>query len=69
MKSICIKHIGVNTRYAGYIEYDNQFWQNLNLLQSSPMFIVSPATKNDAGKIVTNIMNGGQLKIDSIKNV
>jgi len=69
VKSICVKYIGVNARYAGYIEYDNQFWKNLSLIQSSPMFIVSHTTKNDVVKIADNIINGGQLKIDSIKNV
>lgn len=69
IKSICIKYIGVNARYAGYIEYDNQFWKNLNLIQSYPMFLVSRITKSDVIKIVDNIIIGNQMKIDSIKNV
>ena len=69
LRSICIKYIGVNAQYSGYIGYDYQFWKNLNLLQSSPLLIVSHNTRNDVQKIVDNILQDNQLKIDCIKNI
>jgi len=69
VKSVCIKYIGVDARYSGYIEYDFQFWRNLSLIQTAPRFIVSHSTQNDVMNIATNIIEGDQLKIDSIKNV
>lgn len=67
IKSVCIKYIGVLARYAGYIEYDFQFWRNLSLIHAAPRFIVSHSTENEVQKITTNIINGEQMKIDSLK--
>lgn len=69
VKSICIKYIGVNAFYAGFVEYDFQFWRNLSLIQTAPTFTVSHSTRNDIMKIATNIISGDQLKIGSIKHV
>jgi flagellar biosynthesis protein FlhG len=69
VKSICIKYIGVEARYSGYIEYDFQFWRNLSLIQTAPRFIVSTSTQNDVMKIANNILLGEQMKIDNLKNV
>ena len=69
IKSVCIKYIGVNARYVGYIEYDFQFWRNLSLIQTAPRFIVSHCTRNEVEKIARNILNGDQIKIDSLKYV
>jgi len=71
VKSVCIKYVGVEARYAGYIEYDYQFWRNLSLSQAVPHFTVSHSTQNDVMKIAENIINGDQLRIDSFsfKNV
>jgi len=69
IKSVCIKYIGVNARYSGYIEYDYQFWRHLSLIQSTPGITVSYAIKNDVMKIADNIISGDQMRIDSLKNV
>lgn len=69
VKSVCIKYIGVEARYSGYIEYDYQFWRNLSLIQSAPRFVVSHSTQNDIKKIAVNIMNNEQMKIDSLRTV
>lgn len=69
VKSICVKYIGVNARYSGYIEYDYQFWRHLSLIQSTPGVTVSYSIKGDVMKIVDNIISGDQMRIDSLKNV
>jgi flagellar biosynthesis protein FlhG len=69
VKSVCIKYIGVNARYSGYIEYDYQFWRHLSLIQSTPGITVSYSIKNDVMKIADNIISGDQMRIDSLKNV
>jgi flagellar biosynthesis protein FlhG len=69
VRSVCIKYIGLDARYVGYVEYDFQFWRNLSLIQTAPRFTVSHSTQNDVMKIATNIMNSEQLKIDNLKNV
>jgi len=69
VRSICIKYIGVETFYAGYIEYDFQFWKNLSLIQSAPTLNVSYSVKKDIMTITDNIIAGDQIKITSIKNV
>jgi len=71
IKSICIKYIGIETRYSGYIEYDFQFWRHLSLLQSSASsgVTVSYNIKNDVMKIANNIISGDQMRIDSLKNI
>ncbi|MCP5054337.1 MAG: MinD/ParA family protein [bacterium] len=69
VRSVCIKYIGVDARYSGYVEYDYQFWRNLSLIQAAPRFLASHSMQNDALKIANNIMNDDQLKIDSLKHV
>lgn len=69
VKSVCIKYIGVNARYSGYIEYDYQFWRHLSLIQSTPGVTVSYSIKSDVMKIANNIISGDQMRIDSLKNV
>ncbi len=69
VKSVCIKYIGVNARYSGYIEYDYQFWRHLSLIQSTPGITVSYSIKSDVMKIADNIISGDQMRIDSLKNV
>jgi len=69
IKSVCIKFIGVDARYVGYVEYDYQFWRNLSLIQAAPRFIVSSSTENEVKKIANNIIFNEQMKIDSIKFV
>ena len=71
IKSVCIKYIGVDARYCGYIEYDYQFWRHLSLIQSSAAagVTVSYSIKNDVMKIADNIISGDQMRIDSLKNV
>ena len=71
IKSVCIKYIGVDARYSGYIEYDYQFWRHLSLIQSSAAtgVTVSYSIKNDVMKIADNIISGDQMRIDSLKNV
>jgi flagellar biosynthesis protein FlhG len=69
IKSVCIKYIGVDARYSGYIEYDYQFWRHLSLIQSTPGITVSYSIQNDVMKIVDNIISGDQMRIDRLKNV
>jgi flagellar biosynthesis protein FlhG len=69
VRSVCIKFIGVDARYVGYVEYDYQFWRNLSLIQAAPRFIVSSSTENEVRKIAGNIISNQQMKIDSIKFV
>lgn len=68
IRSICIKYIGVDTRYVGYIEYDFQFWKNLSLIQHAPSLNVSYSVQKDIMRIAENILSGNQMKISSIKN-
>jgi flagellar biosynthesis protein FlhG len=68
IRSICIKYIGVETRYVGYIEYDFQFWKNLSLIQHAPSLNVSYSVQKDIMRIAENILSGEQMKISSIKN-
>lgn len=66
IKSACIKYIGVNARYSGYVEYDFQFWRNLSLIQIAPRFVVSHSTQNEVEKITGNIISGEQMNIGSL---
>jgi flagellar biosynthesis protein FlhG len=68
IRSICIKHIGVDTRYAGYIEYDFQFWKNLSLIRDLSKMNVSQSLKKDILMITDNIMSGEQMRMTNIKN-
>lgn len=69
IRSVCIKHIGIETLYAGYIEYDFQFWKNLSLIQATPRLNVSHSVKKDIMRIAENIIASDQMKINSIKSV
>lgn len=69
IRSICIKYIGIDTRYVGYIEYDFQFWKNLSLIQNAATLNISYSTQKDIMKIAENVLNGEQMKISSIKTV
>lgn len=69
VRSICIKYIGIDARYAGYIEYDFQFWKNLSLIQSIPKLNISYSVQKDVMRIVENILTGEQMKMTGIKNV
>lgn len=69
VRSICIKYIGIDARYAGYIEYDFQFWKNLSLIQSIPKLNISYSVQKDVMKIAENILSGEQMKMSGIKNV
>jgi flagellar biosynthesis protein FlhG len=66
IKSICIKYLGVNALYSGYLEHDNQFWKNISLMPSKN-FSVSPRITKEIISIAQNIRSGNQLKIDRIK--
>ncbi len=68
LRSICIKLIGINALYSGYIEYDSHFWRNLSMAQLSQDMNISLKTKKDIKRIVTNIMNDSQIKIERLKN-
>jgi flagellar biosynthesis protein FlhG len=69
IRSICIKSIGFETLYAGYIEYDPQLWKNLSLIQTTPRLNVPHSIKKDILKIAENIITGDQMKISSLRNV
>lgn len=68
IRSICIKHIGVDTRYAGYIEYDLEFWKNLSLIRDVSKIIVPHSVRKDILIIAENIMRGDQMRMTGIKN-
>ncbi len=68
LRSICIKLIGINALYSGYIEYDDHFWRNLSMAQLSHDINISLKTKKDIKRIVNNIIDGNQLKIEKLKN-
>jgi flagellar biosynthesis protein FlhG len=63
IRSICIKHIGVDTRYAGYIDYDLQFWKNLSLMRDVSKIIVPHTVRKDVMLITDNIIRGDQMKM------
>ncbi len=67
VRSICIKYIGLETFYAGYIEYDMQFWKNLSLIQTAPRLSTPYSLKKDITRIAENILSGEQLNITAIK--
>ncbi len=66
IRSICIKHIGVDTRYVGYIEYDFQFWKNLSLIRDLSKMNVSQSLKKDVLYIIENIIHGDQMRMTNI---
>lgn len=68
LRSICIKLIGIDALYSGYLEYDNHFWRNLSMTQISPEINISLKTKKDIKRVVTNIINKSQIKIEISKN-
>jgi len=69
IRSICLKFIGFETLYAGYVEYDSQLWKNISLIQTTPRFNVSHSIKKDIMRIAENIIAGDQMNISSIRNV
>ncbi|MEN8152741.1 MAG: AAA family ATPase [Acidobacteriota bacterium] len=68
LRSICIKLIGINALYSGYLEYDSHFWRNLSMTQLSPEINISLKTKKDIKRVVTNIINNTQIKTEISKN-
>lgn len=68
VKSVCIKYLGTETLYSGYLEYDNQLWKNFSLVPSEK-FTVSSRIEQEISTIAENIGSGKQIRIDRIKNV
>jgi flagellar biosynthesis protein FlhG len=68
VKSVCLKYLGAEALYSGYLEYDNQLWKNFSLVPSEK-FTISPRIEQEMGTIAENINTGNQIRIDRIKNV
>ncbi len=69
IKSLCIKHLGIEALYSGFIGYDESFWRNMSIMQTSTTFRVSPRIKKETSRVTENIINEEQMQIGNIKHV
>lgn len=67
IRSLCLKYLGVNALFTGYVEYDFQFWKNLSLIQPNSNINISPRIKKEIFQITENIINEKQIKIGTAR--
>ncbi len=67
IRSLCLKFLGVNAMFSGYVEYDFQFWKNLSLIQPNSIIKISPRINKEIYQITDNILMGKQLKIGTAR--
>ncbi len=67
IRSLCLKYLGVNALFSGYVEYDFQFWKNLSLIQPNSNINISPRIKKEIFQITENIINEKQIKIGTAR--
>jgi len=68
IKSLCLKFLGINALFSGYVEYDLEFWKNLSLIQPKSEINVAQQIKKEILQITENIIHEEQLKIGEIKH-
>jgi len=68
IRSLCLKFLGVNAMFSGYVEYDFQFWKNLSLIQPNSNINISPNIKNEILQITDNILKSKQIKLGTAKH-
>lgn len=63
MKSVCRKYFGIETYFAGYIEYDNAVWQCLR--KKRPLLLEHPYSNivTQFAEITKNLVNAKNLKV------
>lgn len=69
VKSLCLKYLGVDARFSGYLSYDYQFRKNLQMTRALAQFNISPKTHKEFSSLVDNLMKGGQVQAEFMKNV
>jgi flagellar biosynthesis protein FlhG len=68
VKSLCLKYLGVDARFSGYLSYDYQFRKNLQMTRALAQFNISPKTHKEFSSLVDNLMKGGQVQAEFLKN-
>lgn len=63
VKSICLKYLGFNSRYVGYIEHDESVPMAINSRQ--PYLLANPASqlKEEINRITNNLLRGEQVRL------
>ncbi len=69
LKSLCRKQLGIASLYAGYVENDEKLWQNLSIIQPSKKFQVSPRIEKEIIRVMENILEDRQLKVDTLQYI
>jgi flagellar biosynthesis protein FlhG len=69
IKSVCIKYIGVEALFPGYVEYDFQFWKSLSLIKTSASVNIPYRLRKNIMRVAENIINSDQIKISSLNSV
>lgn len=66
MRSACAKYFGIKVDYLGYIEYDDYVWMATK--KRTPLIIERPyaAAARCLERVVSNLINKDELKLDSI---
>ncbi len=69
VKSLCLKYLGVDARFSGFISYDYQFRKNLQMTRALAQFNVSPKTHKEFSSLIDNLLKGTQVQAEFLKNV
>jgi len=66
MRSACAKYFGIKVDYVGYIEYDDYVWMATK--KKTPLIIERPyaSAARCLERVVSNLVNKDELKLDSI---
>lgn len=69
VKSLCLKYLGVDARFSGFLSYDYQFRKNLQMTRALAQFNVSPKTHKEFNSLAENLIRGTQVQAEFMKNV
>ncbi len=68
IKSLCLKYLGIDARFSGYLSYDYQFRKNLQMTRALAQFNVSPKTHKEFSSLVDNLIKGTQIQAEFMRN-
>lgn len=68
IKSLCLKYLGIDARFSGFLSYDYQFRKNLQMTRALAQFNVSPKTHKEFSGLVDNLIKGSQVQAEFMKN-
>lgn len=68
VKSLCLKYLGIDARFNGYLSYDYQFRKNLQMTRALAQFNVSPKTHKEFSSLADNLIKGTQIQAEFMKN-